>query len=268
MMKAKKQIMSESPWLSLKQYTQARVALGRCGCSIPTKELLAFKLAHAKAIDSVHVPLDCKKEADLIRRATGLEAFRLSSAATDRRQYLQRPDLGRILSFDSTYKLGDVAGKSACDIVLVVADGLSSKAIENNVIPMLSELVPQLKRKGYSLGPVTVVEQGRVAVADQIAEILNARMSIVFIGERPGLKSPDSLGIYLTYNPCRGTTDERRNCISNVRKNGLSYPVACSKLLYLIEESFRRKLSGVNLKDEQTNTCEIAQGASVLASSF
>jgi len=252
-MKVEKQIISESPWQSLKQYTQARVALGRCGCSIPTRELLSFKLAHAKAIDAVRSPLDYRKAASHIREATELEAFHVSSSAEDRQQYLQRPDLGRTLSFDSAELLSQVSENGSYDISLVVADGLSSKAIENNIIPMLTDLVPQLKAKGFSLAPVTVVEQGRVAIADQIGEILKARMSIIFIGERPGLKSPDSLGIYLTYNPRSGNTDERRNCISNVRKNGLSYPVACSKLLYLVEESFRRKLSGVDLKDEQTS---------------
>lgn len=267
-MNFEKQIRTESPWQSLKQYTQARVALGRCGCSIPTKELLAFKLAHAKAIDAVHLPLDSKKMADRIHQTTGLDSLPLFSAAGDRQQYLQHPDLGRILSFDSAQQLIERAGTSSYDIALVVADGLSSKAIENNLIPLLTDLVPQLTGKAYSLAPVTVVEQARVAVADQIAEILHARMSIIFIGERPGLKSPDSLGIYLTYNPRRGTTDERRNCISNVRKNGLSTLVACSKLLYLVEEAFRRKLSGVDLKDEQIQPSEITEGTSVLSSSL
>ncbi len=267
-MKVEKQIISESPWQSLKQYTQASVALGRCGCSIPTRELLSFKLAHAKAIDAVRSPLDYGKVASHIRQATGLETLHVSSAAEDRQQYLQRPDLGRTLSFDSAHQLSRISGNGPYDIALVVADGLSSKAIENNIIPMLTDFVPQLKAKGFSMAPVTVVEQGRVAIADQIGEILNALMSIIFIGERPGLKSPDGLGIYLTYNPRSGTTDERRNCISNVRKNGLAYQVACSKLLYLIEESFRRKLSGVELKDEQTSLEHVCQSVTLLTSSL
>ena len=265
-MKKERKIVSESPWQSLKQHTQARIALGRCGCSIPTRELLEFKLAHAKAIDAVQLPLDCQKQSNLIHKATGLETLHLFSAATDRREYLQRPDLGRSLSVDSVSKLEKLAGDQTFDIALVVADGLSSRAIENNILPLLTEFVSQLKARNYSLAPITVVEQGRVAVADQIAEILKARMSIIFIGERPGLKSPDSMGIYLTYNPGSGTTDERRNCISNVRQNGLSYPLACSKLLYLVEESFRRKLSGVDLKDEQIDFVQIETETKVFSS--
>ena len=253
MYNSEKKIITDDPWQSLKRYTQARIALGRCGCSLPTSELLHFKLAHAKAIDSVHLPLRTELTAHKIKEVAGTDTVCLHSSAQNRQEYLKRPDLGRILSAGSVSLLQNMEKAEHYDISLVIADGLSSTAIEANIIPVFDLLVPELRKKGYSLSPVTVVEQGRVAVADHIAELFNARMTVIFIGERPGLKSPDSLGIYLTYHPKTGTTDERRNCISNVRRNGLSYPSACFKLLYLIEESFRRKLSGVDLKDEQTS---------------
>jgi ethanolamine ammonia-lyase small subunit len=243
----------EDPWETLKKYTQARIAIGRCGSSIPTAELLQFKLSHAKAIDAVHLPFPQEQIAAGIEDAFGLDVLRLHSAARDRSEYLRRPDLGRELSDESIRLLQNSVKPQHFDISLVVADGLSSTAIERNIQPVLQLLIPMLNRKKYSLSPVTVVQQGRVAIADSIAELFRARLTVIFIGERPGLKSPDSLGIYMTYKPRKGTTDERRNCISNVREDGLSYPVACSKLLYLIEESFKRSLSGVELKDEQVD---------------
>ncbi len=253
MRESETKIVTEDPWQSLKKYTQARIAIGRCGNSIPTSELLEFKLAHAKAIDAVHLPFSKETIAQEIENRFGIEVLRLQSAVKDRSEYLRRPDLGRILSEESVLSIKNITKSAQSDISLVIADGLSSTAIEKNILPMLTILLPMLKKPNYTLSPISIVGQGRVAIADSIAELMQARLTIIFIGERPGLKSPDSMGIYLTYNPQKGTTDERRNCISNVRPNGLSYTVACSKLLYLIDESFRRKLSGVELKDEQTD---------------
>ncbi len=241
---------TESPWQGLKKYTDARIALGRCGHSIPTQELLDFKLAHAKAMDAVHQPLDFQEICSAIENLTGLPTLHLHSAATGRNEYLQRPDLGRILSPASIHILEKLEKKAEYDISLVVADGLSSTAIEANILPMFRQLLPEIQNKGLSIAPITVVEQARVAIGDPIAELLPAKLTVVFIGERPGLQSPNSLGIYMTYHAKSGTTDERRNCISNVRKGGLSYPIASFKLLYLIEEAFKRKISGVDLKDE------------------
>ena len=246
-------IITEDPWQSLKKYTQARIAIGHCGNSVPTNELLQFKLAHAKAIDAVHQPFQKEFITREIEKITGNTVLLLHSAAANRPEYLKRPDLGRILSGKSMQLIQTTPKAPQYDISLVVADGLSSTAIKKNILPLLKLLIPELERRGFSLSPVSVVEQGRVAIADSVAEQMNAGLAVIFIGERPGLKSADSLGIYLTYHPREGTTDERRNCISNIRQNGLSYPLACSKLLYLIEESFKRKLSGVELKDEQTD---------------
>jgi len=245
-------IITEDSWQSLRKYTQARIAIGHCGSSVPTSELLQFRLAHAKARDAVLQPFQKEFISREIEKITGNTVLLLHSAAADRSEYLKRPGLGRILSGESMHLIQTTPKAPQYDISLVVADGLSSTAIERNVLPLFRLLVPQLK-KGFSLSPVSVVEQGRVAIADSVAERMHARLAVIFIGERPGLKSADSLGIYLTYHPREGTTDECRNCISNIRQNGLSYPLACSKLLYLIEESFKRKLSGVELKDEQTD---------------
>lgn len=244
------------PWESLRQYTQARIAIGRCGSSVPTRELLDFKLAHAKAIDAVHIPLDTAAVAAQLEQLVPVPVYCLHSAAPSRADYLRRPDWGRKLSADSAKLLEQLPPSSGFDIALVVADGLSSHAVEKNIAEMFRLLIPALCEAGFSLAPLTVVEQGRVAVADEIASSLGASLSVMFIGERPGLKTPDSLGIYITYAPKPGTTDERRNCISNVRTEGLAYPLACSKLMYLIHEAIRRKLSGVDLKDEQDNLLE------------
>jgi len=253
-----------SSWDSLKIHTKARIAIGRCGNSIPTQELLAFKLAHAKAIDAVHVPFQKELVIKELEEISGAEVLSLQSNAKDRSEYLQRPDLGRSLSDTSAQLIKTTPKAAEYDIALIVADGLSSVAIEKNISSLFSLLLPELKRRNYSVAPICVVEQSRVAIADSVAELLNARLSIVFIGERPGLMSPDSLGIYMTYDPKNGTTDERRNCISNVRQDGLSYSAACSKLLYLVDESFKRRISGVNLKDEQDTQLASSEMYSVL----
>jgi ethanolamine ammonia-lyase small subunit len=250
----------ENPWDSLKEYTQARIAIGRCGTSLPTRELLDFNLCHARAIDAVNIPMNVQDVSTKIQAVHPLNelVLPLHSAASSRPEYLRRPDLGRKLSPESVSSLASLPKKSQVDIALVVADGLSSHAIEKNIQPLFSELLPELCNGGYLLSPVTVVEQGRVAIADEIGAMFNARLTILFIGERPGLKTPDSLGIYLTFDPKPGTTDERRNCISNVRTEGLDYKTAVSRLMYLVQEAFKRQLSGVDLKDEQETSAKPA----------
>ena len=241
----------ENPWASIRKYTQARIAIGRCGSSIPTKELLDFKLCHAKAIDAVSTMLDSSQMAQKIESMFGEKVHLLHSLANDRAEYLRRPDLGRKLSDESIEKLSALNVSPQADVALVIADGLSSFAIEKNTVPFLEKFLPLLKEKGFSLAPITLAEQARVAIADEIGVTFGAKLSVILIGERPGLKTPDSLGIYMTYRPESGTTDERRNCISNVRMEGLPYEIAAQKLIYLISEAFTRQLSGVELKDEQ-----------------
>lgn len=253
----------QNPWLELRRLTPARIALGRTGTSLPTSAQLDFQFAHAQARDAVHLPFDhAGLSAQLSER--GRESLLLHSAATDRNSYLQRPDLGRKLSEDSAQRLRDhaQAHPGGVDLVIVVADGLSALAVHRHTPPFLTRLEEQMSADGWSAAPVVLVEQGRVAVGDEIGQLLGAKMVVMLIGERPGLSSPDSLGLYFTYNPKVGLTDAYRNCISNVRLEGLSYGMAAHRLLYLMREACRRQLSGVNLKDEaQVQTLESDTGA-------
>ena len=249
---------SLNPWLDLRRLTPARIALGRTGTSLPTQAQLDFQFAHAQARDAVHLPFD---HAGLSQEMTarGRESLLLRSAAHDRHSYLQRPDLGRKLHEDSAQRLREYAqaNPGGIDVAVVVADGLSALAVHRHTAPFLSHMEEHATAEGWSLSPVILVEQGRVAVSDEIGELLGAKMVVMLIGERPGLSSPDSLGLYFTYAPKVGLTDAYRNCISNVRLEGLSYAMAAHRLAYLMREACRRQLSGVNLKDEaQVQTLE------------
>jgi len=253
----------QNPWLELRRLTPARIALGRTGTSLPTRAQLDFQYAHAQARDAVHLPFDhAGLSAQLAERQR--DSLLLHSAATDRNSYLQRPDLGRRLSDQSAQALREyaLANPGGVDLVVVVADGLSALAVHRHTLPLLTRLEEQMAADEWSIAPVVLVEQGRVAVGDEIGQLLGAKMVVMLIGERPGLSSPDSLGLYFTYNPKVGLTDAYRNCISNVRLEGLSYGMAAHRLLYLMREACRRQLSGVNLKDEaQVQTLESEAGA-------
>ena len=249
-----------NPWRNLRQFTDARIGLGRSGVSLPTRELLAFQLAHAQARDAVHTPLDwaALKSAleDLIPQHALLSPqplLQLQSEAADRVTYLQRPDLGRRLSEASRAALRPQpqVPEQGFDLALVIADGLSATAIQRNAVPLIAALCDELAAdaRSWTLAPIVLVEQGRVAVGDEVGELLNARAVLVLIGERPGLSSPDSLGLYLTWAPERGLSDARRNCISNVRPEALPYAEAARRAGYLLRESRRLGLSGVGLKD-------------------
>jgi len=253
----------ENPLLELRRLTPARIALGRTGTSMPTSAQLDFQYAHAQARDAVHLPFDSAGLSSQLAER-GRASLLLHSAATDRNSYLQRPDLGRKLSDESAQTLRDyaLANPGGVDLAIVVADGLSALAVHRHTLPFLARMEDQIVNDGWSVSPVILVEQGRVAVADEIGELLGAKMVVILIGERPGLSSPDSLGLYFTYNPKVGLTDAYRNCISNVRLEGLSYGMAAHRLLYLMREACRRQLSGVNLKDEaQVLTLESDAGA-------
>ncbi len=248
----------QNPWLELRRLTPARIALGRSGTSMPTGAQLDFQYAHAQARDAVHLAFDHAGLSAQLAEA-GRASLLLHSAASDRHSYLQRPDLGRKLSEHSAQTLRDYAAAhpGGVDLAVVVADGLSALAVHRHTLPFLARMEEQTQAEGWSLSPVILVEQGRVAVADEIGQLLGAKMVVILIGERPGLSSPDSLGLYFTYNPKVGLTDAYRNCISNVRLEGLSYGMAAHRLLYLMREACRRQLSGVNLKDEaQLQTIE------------
>ena len=236
------------PWHGLRAFTAARIALGRSGTSVPLREALAFRLAHAHARDAVYSALAMPQLlADLA--AFGLPVCPVHSRAATRLEYLQRPDWGRQLDDFSRTALADCA-VGECDLVVVVADGLSALAVNDHALPLLRLLLPQLQQAGCCLGPIAVAEQARVALGDEIGQLLRARLVLVLIGERPGLSSPNSLGAYFTYAPRPGLTDEARNCVSNIRPEGLGYAPAAAKLFFLLQEAQRRQLSGVALKDE------------------
>ena len=239
--------LSIDPWAQLKNFTQARIALGRVGSSLPTKEVLDFGLAHAMARDAVHLPLDVGALEQSIQ-TLNYQTFRVQSRATDRASYLLRPDLGRRLHADSLAQL-QALPKQAIDFLIVVGDGLSSLAVSRHVEPLLEAMKAHIPA-AWNLGPVVIASQARVAIADEVAEVLGAKMVVMLIGERPGLSSPDSLGVYLTLNPHLGCSDADRNCISNVRPEGLVYAAAAKKLLWLAKEALRLQVSGVALKDE------------------
>jgi ethanolamine ammonia-lyase small subunit len=251
----------ENPWALLKEYTDARIGLGRAGISIPTSHSLAFQLAHAQAQDAVHLPLDVEYVIEQLGNINlNQEIFTpilLHSQAVNRTVYLQRPDLGRRLDKKSIEVLKKVntLKDEKYDLSIVIVDGLSSLAIKENAQIFIKKLIEVLNfsSQDWKIAPITIVQQGRVAIGDEVGQILNSKISIVLIGERPGLSSPDSMGLYLTYNPKVGLTDESRNCISNIRIEGLSYEEAVKKTMYLLKESRKLELSGVNLKDRTIN---------------
>lgn len=229
----------------LRALTPARVGLGRTGVSLETSDLLDFQRCHAQARDAVHAHLETAALAAELGKLTGGSVLRLHSAAADRVTYLQRPDLGRRLDEPSRALL---TGQHAnhVDLALVIADGLSALAVERHALPLLAELLPQTQ--GLRLAPLCVVEQGRVAIGDEIGAALGAEIAVVLIGERPGLSSPDSLGAYVTWKPAPGRSDAERNCISNIRPEGLSYAQAAAQLRFILTEARRLRLSGVALK--------------------
>ena len=244
----KKEVANIDPLKSLKEFTAARIAIGRVGTSIPLKESLAFKLAHAHARDAVYSILDVESLTEKFK-LFNLPVLHLHSRADGRHKYLKRPDRGRQLNEESKLLLKDYHQPN--DIAIIIVDGLSATALNENAFDLLEILIPMLKESKLSIASVCLVEQGRVAIGDEIAYGLNSKLSILLIGERPGLSAADSMGAYLTYNPQPGFTDEMRNCISNIRPQGLTSKPAAEKIFYLINEAFKRKLSGVNLKDNE-----------------
>src|SRR5262249_24794740 len=235
------------PWPVLRQFTAARIGLPRSGASLATAPLLELRLAHARARDAVHERLD---DAQLVGDLTtlGLPVLTLASAAEDRRHYLMRPDLGRRLGESSNAALAAHAGDY--DVAFIVADGLSARAVAAHARPVLAQLLPRLRAKNWRIAPLTVVRHGRVAIGDAIAMALRASIAVVLLGERPGLSSPDSMGAYLTWQPTPQTTDADRNCISNIRPEGLNYADAAFKLAHVLIAIRARRISGVALKDD------------------
>ena len=238
---------ADASWDDLRRLTAARIGLKRAGTSLATEPLLEFKLAPARARDAVHAPLDeARLLADL--RGLGLPVVAVASAAADRKQYLMQPDLGRRLAPDAEAMLAPHAG--TYDFAFVVTDGLSARAVQAHAHPVLAAVLPELRPESRNVAPLVLVRHGRVAIGDAIASVLRADCVVVLIGERPGLTAPDSMGAYLTWQPGPHTTDADRNCISNIRPDGIGYADAAFKLVHLLRAMRTRRLSGVQLKDD------------------
>ncbi len=236
------------PLSDLRELTPARVGLGRAGASMPTEALLAFTLDHARARDAVHGAFDT---AHLVEGLTGLglAPVLVSSQARNRRDYLRRPDFGRMLDPDSARALAE-RGAGPGLLAIVIGDGLSPAAVNVHAIELVRNLAPRLMKDGVSIGGTVVASGARVALGDEIGAILGTRMVLMLIGERPGLSAPDSLGAYLTFAPRIGLTDAMRNCVSNIHGAGLSYDEAAFKIAWLVREGLARQVTGVALKDE------------------
>lgn len=241
-------VVTPNPWQLLRRHTPARIGLGRAGVSVPTAAQLEFQLAHAQARDAVLRPFDAAGVQVAIE-SHGLPTIVLHSAAADRATYLKRPDLGRRLSDASLQALDALPQGDKPDLAVVVADGLSTLAIERHAAPFVGVL-RQVIAPAWRWAPVAIVQQARVAIGDPIGHALGARLVVVLVGERPGLSSPDSMGLYVTWAPRPGRTDAERNCISNVRPEGLPLQAAAARLAWLLNEARQRQLTGVALKDE------------------
>ncbi len=235
------------PWADLRRHTPARIALGRAGSSLPTAEVLRFAAAHAQARDAVHIGLDTealgRSLADL-----GGAPLTVRSRAPDRETYLRRPDHGRRLDATDAQRL-QAAACGPVDLALVLGDGLSAVAVQQHGAPLLAALLPLLA-PGLALAPLVIATQARVALADEIGALLQARLVLILLGERPGLSAPDSLGAYLTFAPQLGCNDAQRNCVSNIRPDGLPPALAARRLAWLLHQALRRQVSGLALKDD------------------
>ena len=241
-----------TPGLNLRDYTPARVSLPNTGHSIATSEVLNFQLAHAQARDAVHAAFHAASFVQRLRNelpsVASLSILTLRTNAPDRTTYLRRPDLGRSLSSDSAIQL--LGG--TCDLALVIADGLSALAVERNAIALLQYLLPELQENGWRIGPIALVNQGRVAIGDEVGSLLGAKLSLVLIGERPGLSSPASLGAYITWQPHPVRTDADRNCVSNICADGLSPELAAAKTFRYLKNARAGQLTGIALKDDSS----------------
>jgi ethanolamine ammonia-lyase small subunit len=238
-------------WGGLRRYTSARIALGRAGSSLPTRELLAFQADHARAIDAVYAEFDRESAGTALKRE-GIWSMALETRAESRAIYLQRPDYGRRLDEASRGRLADaMRDKPRPDALIAIVDGLSAEAVHRHAVAVATRLVRRLQDGGLTVAPIPLVRYGRVALQDELGEVAGAKVVVSLIGERPGLGTPDSLGAYLVYGPRMGNTDANRNCVSNIRPQGLAYDAAVETISWLVTESLRRKVSGVELKDDR-----------------
>lgn len=236
------------PWQVLRDYTSARIALGRSGGSAPTRECLDFKLAHARARDAVNEVFEINQLVMEIE-SLGADAICVRSQVPDHTTYLKRPDLGRCLDVESEKILRQHAGHY--DLVILVSGGLSALAAHRQTKPVLERLLLNLGADRWCLAPIVLVDFARVALQDPVGQLLNAKLALILLGERPGLGSPDSLGAYLVFEPRTGNTDANRNCVSNIRPEGLAPAAAADTLYYLLSQAKQKGISGIALKDDR-----------------
>lgn len=243
--------VSKDIWSSLRQHTNARIALGRTGTSLPTKELLHFGLSHALAKDAIYKEMEIERIQQELREQH-FSSILVHSKAKDKKEYLMNPNLGKQLS-DESKELLLQQNTAKGNIAFIFADGLSATAINLNAVPLLFEITNAFIGTDFKLSPIIIAKHARVALSDEIGESLESKASVMLIGERPGLSSPDSLGVYLTWSPKKGRKDSERNCISNIRPQGLSYEQAAFKIIWLLQEAQKLNRSGISLKDESPN---------------
>ncbi len=241
--------MEKDAWHLLTQYTNARIAMGRAGTSLPTHEVLQLRMAHSQAKDAINSEIDVNSLTEIFK-AQGLDTLFVQSQVTDRNDYLRNPNKGRLLNYASE-RLLQSSKTDKRDLCIIVADGLSATAVNIHAEKIIELLLPQLP--DWTLTPIVIAQYSRVALSDAIGELLNARIALILIGERPGLSSPHSMGAYLTYQPQAGNTDERRNCISNIQPQGLVYEAATASIAYLLKAMLVKQISGVQLKDDRTD---------------
>lgn len=233
-------------WQQLKEFTNARIALGRAGNALPTHEVLELRMAHALAKDAISTEIDFLNINENAKKI-GITTIFVQSQISNPSEYLRNPNKGRLLHELSSAQLKDHPENNA-DLCIIIADGLSAEAVNLHAMKLIELLLPKLKIK--KIAPVIIVKHGRVAISDEIGELLESKIALILIGERPGLSSPTSMGAYITLNPRKGNTDEKRNCVSNIQPDGLSYEFAAQKIAYLIDQMNNRQISGVALKDD------------------
>ncbi len=254
--------MPQDPWARFRAFTRARIGLARCGDGLPTHALLQFQLDHAHARDAVGGLVDTSALAAQIGDSRPI--LRVRSAAIDRAAYIRRPDLGRRLDESSRSLLAEYCTSEPRDLVFIIADGLSSAAINDHAAATLRSCLELLF--DWNIAPIVLASQARVALGDEIAQALNSMLCVVLIGERPGLSVANSLGLYITWQPRIGHRDADRNCISNIHADGLSYKLAAERLSWLLAEARRRRLTGIALKEnaprESSLTTDTIRGTS------
>ncbi len=250
-------ISKKDVWHYLKKHTDARIAQGRTGNSLPTNALLDFNLSHALARDAIYENFQVETLQKQLENLK-LNAQIVHSKAKDKATYLLNPNFGRELCEESKIKIHTL-NENEKDICIIISDGLSATAANSHSLSVIQAIQNEFLNTAYTFSNIVLVRQGRVAISDEIGELMKCRFSVLLIGERPGLSFPDSLGIYLTYNPRVGRTDAERNCISNIRPQGLSYKEAAYKLKWLILEADKIKATGVLLKDESSERKKISE---------